>query len=285
MNQLQVVEHKLVPFAYSEILAAKMSDGKIYAAVKWVCEGIGLTRDQIKNERKKVQEDLVLSKGGRNLTLPTNGGLQEVLCIELDFLPLWLAKISITPAMQETNPEAVENLVNYQLKVKDVLAEAFLSKVNFTTHQPTQAEIIAMIAQQGVEQERRLNAVEKRTAQLEAQQENITEVVSLNIDGWKNKVSAILNRIAIARGGGDQFRKVRSESYELLEKRGKCRLNIRLENLKKEAQARGICSPSKIRNFNKIDVIEVDTRLTEIYLAIVKEMAIAHKVNAEGLGA
>lgn len=151
--------------------------------------------------------------------------------------------------------------------------------------QPTAAELIAMLAQQGVEQERRLNAVEKRTAQLEAQQENITEVVSLNIDGWKNKVSAILNRIAIARGGGDQFRKVRSESYELLEKRGKCRLNIRLENLKKEAQARGICSPSKIRNFNKIDVIEADTRLTEIYLAIVKEMAIAHKVNAEGLGA
>ncbi|WP_332649743.1 Rha family transcriptional regulator [Lysinibacillus sp. 54212] len=158
-------------------------------------------------------------------------------------------------------------------------------KANFTMPQPTQAEIIAMMAQQGVEQERRLNAVEERQAKLEQQQDNITDVVSLNIEGWKDKVSAILNRIAIARGGGDQFRKVRNESYELLESRGKCRLNVRLENLKKEAQARGICSPSKIRNFNKITVIEADTRLTEIYLAIVKEMAIAHKVNAEGLGA
>lgn len=281
MNQLNVVEQKLVPFGDTELLSAKMSDGKIYAAVKWVCEGIGLSEGQQKAERKKVQEDLVLSRGGRNFILPTNGGLQEVLCIELDFLPLWLAKISITPAMQETNPKAVGNLVNYQLKAKDVLAEAFLPKMQPTT----QAELIALMAQQGVEQERRLNQVEQRTAELEAQQENITQIVSLNPTDWKDKTNAILNRIAITRGGGDQFQKVRNESYELLEARARCKLGIRLDNRKKEALANGIISKAKIAKFKKIDVIEADARLIEIYLAIVKEMAISHKVNAEGLGA
>lgn len=69
---------------------------------------------------------MVLSKGGSNLTLLTNGGEQNVLCIELDYLPLWLAKISLTPKMQQNNPDAVKKLINYQLKAKDVLAEAFI---------------------------------------------------------------------------------------------------------------------------------------------------------------
>lgn len=125
-----------------------------------------------------------------------------------------------------------------------------------------------------------------RIDHLEAEQERVTEVVSLKVDAdWKNKANAILNRVAITLGGGDQYRKVRSDSYELLEKRAKCRLNVRLENLKKEAHARGIISPTKIKGFNKLDVIGNDARLTEIYLAIVKEVAIAHKVNPEGLGA
>ncbi len=125
-----------------------------------------------------------------------------------------------------------------------------------------------------------------RMDQLEAEQERVTEVVSLKVDAdWKNKTNAILNRIAMTLGGGDQYRKVRSDSYQMLENRAKCRLNVRLENLKKEAHARGIISPTKIKGFNKLDVIGNDARLTEIYLAIVKEMAIAHKVNPEGLGA
>lgn len=102
------------------------STGKVYVGVKWVCEGIGLTENQIKNERKKINRDLVLSKGGANLTLLTNGGKQEVLCIELDYLPLWLAKISLTPKMQKSNPTSVKKLINYQLNAKDVLAEAFI---------------------------------------------------------------------------------------------------------------------------------------------------------------
>lgn len=151
--------------------------------------------------------------------------------------------------------------------------------------QPTQAELIAMMAQHNVEQERRLNAVEQRTAKLEEKQENIKQIVSLNPNDWRDKVNVILNRIAIARGGGEQYRLVRNESYELLEARGRCLLERRLSNRKKEALANGIVPRAKIEKFSKIDVIAEDTRLTEIYLAIVKEMAIKHSINAEGLGA
>jgi len=282
--ELQVVEQKLVPFGEQELLAVKISDGKIYAAVKWVCTGIGLSDGQARRQVENLSKDIVLKQGIANLQLPTNGGVQEVLCIELNFLPLWLAKISITPAMQETNPVAVENLVNYQLKAKDVLTEAFLPKVNFTTQQPTQAEIIAMIAQQGVEQERRLNAVEVRTTQLEVKQDNITEIIALNPTEWRKKTTTLLNKIAVARGGFEEYRNVRNESYESLESRARCNLKRRLLNRKKDMSLNGVVK-SKIDKISKLDVIAEDAKLVEIYLAVVKEMAIAHQIDTEGLGA
>lgn len=280
MNQLQVVKQKMVPFGDVELLSVKMSNGKIYAAVKWVCVGIGLSDGQAKRQVENLGKDIVLNQGVANLRLPTNGGTQEVLCIELDYLPLWLAKISITPSMQQTNPLAVKNLVNYQLKAKDVLAEAFLPK-----QQPrTQAELIAMMAQHNVEQERRLNEVEQRQNQLEAKQDNITEIIALNPTEWRKKVSRILSKIAESRGGFEAHKQVRNESYELLEERARCKLNIRIANKQKNLLLTGV-GRSAISKVSKIDVIADDTRLIEIYLAIVKEMAIKYGVKAEGLGA
>lgn len=117
---------KDVEFFGDTLMAARDKEGIVWAGAKWICDGLGLSDGQTKAERKKIQEDLVLSKGGRNFILPTKGGNQEVLCLQLDYIPLWLAKISITPAMKKRNPEVVEKLVNYQLKAKDVLAAAFL---------------------------------------------------------------------------------------------------------------------------------------------------------------
>ncbi|WP_454431215.1 phage antirepressor N-terminal domain-containing protein [Bacillus thuringiensis] len=127
-QKVVAVEQQLVNFNGAEIMAVKANDEKIHIGVKWVCKGIGLSDDQMRNERKKIQSDLVLNRGGSNLTLPTNSGIQEVLCIELNYLPLWLAKISITPNMRSNQPELTQNLITYQLKAKDVLADAFLKK-------------------------------------------------------------------------------------------------------------------------------------------------------------
>lgn len=124
----QKLEIKRVPFMGTELMAARDADGQIWAGVRWMCDGIGLNENQSRAERKKIQSDRALSKGGSNLTLPTNGGPQDVLCLKLDFVPLWLAKISITPTMEQEAPELAATLMEYQLKAKDVLAAAFLPK-------------------------------------------------------------------------------------------------------------------------------------------------------------
>lgn len=89
---------------------------------------------------------MVLGKGARNLVLPTRGGKQEVLCLRHDFVPLWIAKITVTPAMKENTPELVNKLVQYQLKAKDVLADAFLPKKKEKQNNSDRTEIMMMNA-------------------------------------------------------------------------------------------------------------------------------------------
>ena len=137
MNELEV---RKVPFMGTELMAARDNDGQIWAGVRWMCDGIGFSEGQRKRQIANIQEDTVLSKGGSNLILPTKGGTQRTLCPKLDYGPLWLAKIAITPRMERETPELAARLEQYQLKAKDVLAAAFLpqSKQQSTTPAPVE---------------------------------------------------------------------------------------------------------------------------------------------------
>ena len=137
MNELEV---KKVPFMGTELMAARGNDGQIWAGIRWMCDGIGFSEGQRKRQIANIQEDTVLSKGGSNLILPTKGGTQRTLCLKLDYVPLWLAKIAITPRMERETPELAARLEQYQLKAKDVLAAAFLpqSRQQSTTPAPVE---------------------------------------------------------------------------------------------------------------------------------------------------
>ena len=121
-----MLEVKSVPFMGTELMAAKDENGTIWAGVRWMCDGMGLSRNQRDFQTQKIKSDKVVSKGAENFQLLTAGGKQNILCLNLDFVPMWLAKINITPAMQEETPELAERLEAYQLEAAKVLAAAFL---------------------------------------------------------------------------------------------------------------------------------------------------------------
>lgn len=128
MKDMDVMEQN---FCNSPIMTVKLkSNDKIYVGVKWITTALGFNKNIHDRLVKNIQSDIVLSQGASFLTLPTNGGNQKSLCIELDYLPLWLAKISITPTLKQNNPEIVQKLVLFQLKAKDILASAFINKTN-----------------------------------------------------------------------------------------------------------------------------------------------------------
>lgn len=109
------------------IKAAKDATGNIWVGVRWVCDALDMTEGQMKRQIKNIKKDMVFEKEGSNqIPLPTDGGIKEVFCVRHDFVPLWLAKIQITEKTREERPDFARKLMQYQLKAKDILADAFL---------------------------------------------------------------------------------------------------------------------------------------------------------------
>lgn len=107
---------------------------------------------------------------------------------------------------------------------------------------------------------------------------NISNIVSITNVEWRKKVDVVLKRIAQKWSGVEPYRSVRNYSYEKFEQRAGCNLNIRLNNRKKNAASQGM-TKSFVNKINKLDCIAEEKRLVEIYIQVVKEMAIQFKVD------
>lgn len=127
-NELVVKE---VNFNGDSLMVAQDNEsGKIYVGVSWVCNGIGFTKGQKDRQVLNVQEDIVLKDGCFKFEAGVFDKNNETIAIELDYLPLWLAKISITPKMRIDTPEVATKLIAYQKQAKNVLAQAFIHTEN-----------------------------------------------------------------------------------------------------------------------------------------------------------
>lgn len=84
---MQAVMRRIL-FMGANLMAARENDGQIWAGIRRMCDGMGLSEGQRKRQIANIQTDRVLSRGGANLVLPTNGGEQSVLFLKLDFVPL-----------------------------------------------------------------------------------------------------------------------------------------------------------------------------------------------------
>ena len=114
-------------FYGDELIALKdNATGEIYTSINHVLRNIGFTERQIRHNRDKWIQDIVVSKGVQNFVIPTNKGNQDTYCISNHKLPLALAKITITPKMKKTQSELVSKLELYQDKCADVLASVFI---------------------------------------------------------------------------------------------------------------------------------------------------------------
>ncbi|MCB5374194.1 phage antirepressor N-terminal domain-containing protein [Flavonifractor plautii] len=276
-NELEI---KRVPFMGAELMAARDTDGQIWAGVRWMCDGIGLSKGQMQNERTRIHNDKVLSQGERNLVLPTRGGNQETLCLKLDFVPLWLAKISITPSMEDETPELADRLEQYQLRAKDTLAEAFLpaaANPNFTSLSP-ELQMFKAIFDSVAKTELKQKEQDKAIEAVNQKVDGIRDVVVLNPNSWREECRRLLAKVAQARGGGGAYQEVNAEVFQLVDERARVSLETRLTNKRRRMADEGVCK-SKRDKLNKVDVIADDAKLIEIYIAIVKEMAVKYGVT------
>jgi len=107
--------------------------------------------------------------------------------------------------------------------------------------------------------------------------DSIREVVALDTTSWREDTGNLLRKVSIELGGGQAFSQVRTESYELLNKRFGVDLKVRLTNKRRRMADEGICK-SRRDNLSYLDVIADDKKLIEGYVAIVKDVAIRYGV-------
>lgn len=133
------------------------------------------------------------------------------------------------------------------------------------------AEFLVVVANQLVEQERRVKAIESQVSEQAQTLTAIHDTFLQRDQDWRNSINHMLNGAARRLGGN--YRELRQESYRLLEERGRCDLDKRLRNLHERLKEEG-ATRSKIDSVSRMDIIESDARLKEIYTTIVKEISI-----------
>ncbi|MFI3545124.1 Rha family transcriptional regulator [Mammaliicoccus sciuri] len=106
----------------------------------------------------------------------------------------------------------------------------------------------------------------------------IRNIVGMETKNWRNDTNKILGAIAQHLGGGEKHKTIRTEAYKLLEEKGRCKLDQRLNNRRAKMLAKG-ATKSQINKVSKLDVINDEPRLIEIYISVIKSMAIKYGVD------
>lgn len=138
-----------------------------------------------------------------------------------------------------------------------------------------------------IQMETRQKQIEARQAEqatalagLEQKLQNTCEVIALDKTAWRKDSEHLINKIARATGEGyGGIRLVYEEIYRSIESRADVSLNTRLTNKRNRMAGEGVCK-SKRDKLTRVDIIAEDKKLIEIYVAIVKELAVKYGVCA-----
>lgn len=166
-------------------------------------------------------------------------------------------------------------LVNGYFKTREKVKRALSPEL-----QMLQGLLSQMVEKELADKERdRQILIAKETAdKAVATTESIKEAVKPVFDNWRSEINLKFNRIQ--KGAGAEFRILRTEMYQELERRAGCDLNTRLRN-KRNRMAESGCTKTEINSLNKMDIIDDDKKLREIFSKIVTEYEIKYCAQKE----
>ena len=102
-------------------------------------------------------------------------------------------------------------------------------------------------------------------------------------DEWRDEVKHLIDLIVNSMGEGntsEKYKMVVTTSYERLSSRANVNLNARLRNARKNYREIHNASESEAKvKVTKVQVIQKDKKIADIYLTILKEMAIQYGVR------
>lgn len=261
-NEVQVWNYES-----SEIRTVQVN-GEPWFVLSDVCKVLELSSPH------KVAERLDGDEKGRN-QIPTLGGVQEMAVVNESGL--------YTVILRSDKPQAKP----FRKWVTSVVLPSIRKTGSYSVQQPNAFENLSPQLQVLIQMETRQKQIEARQAEqatalagLEQKLQNTCEVIALDKTAWRKDSEHLINKIARATGEGyGGIRLVYEEIYRSIESRAGVSLNTRLTNKRNRMAGEGVCK-SKRDKLTRIDIIAEDKKLIEIYVAIVKELAVKYGVCA-----
>lgn len=256
--QLQVIEQGLIT-VYST------DNGDKLVVARELHEGIESKRDFSTWIKKRITDcDLIENQDFIRLTqkVEANNATKIEYYLKLD-----TAK---EVAMMERN-EKGKQYRRYLIHVENKYKQLVYNTQNLS---PELRLLINMEMEQKKMKEE-VESVKKEASQVKAEIQDMKDTIILNPKAsWRCETNRIISNIC---KGLNDYKSPKDQIYKALEERAKCKLDLRLNNLKARALSNGM-APSKVKKLNFLDVIGNDVRLKEIYIAIVKEFGIKNRV-------
>lgn len=259
-NEIQVWNYE-----NSEIRTVQVN-GEPWFVLSDVCKVLELSSPH------KVAERLDGDEKGQN-QIPTLGGVQEMAVVNESGL--------YTVILRSDKPQAkpFRKWVTSEVLPSIRKHGSYSVQSQFADLSPQLQVLIQM--------ETRQKQIEARQAEqatalagLEQKIQNTCEVIALDKTAWRKDSEHLINKIARATGEGyGSIRLVYEEIYRSIESRAGVSLNTRLTNKRNRMAGEGVCK-SKRDKLTRIDIIAEDKKLIEIYVAIVKELAVKYGVCA-----
>ena len=111
---------EIITFVFDgdELLTVRDRDGVVFVAVKPIADALGL---DWRSQRARMARDPILTEGRVTMTIPSQGGPQETVCLRLDLIHGWLFTID----HDRVKPELRERVLLYKRHCYAALNEYF----------------------------------------------------------------------------------------------------------------------------------------------------------------
>ena len=245
---------EVIPFQYnSEEVRTITINGDAWFVAKDVCDILEIANVTQAISRLDDDERTMLNIGRQGVTNVVNEpGLYSLILgsrkPEAKQFKRWITH-EVIPSIRKTGS------YNTEIDLSKLSPELQMFKATF--------DAVAKVQIEAAEAKQQIAEVQSKVT-------TIQETILQRDDNWRAKITGMLNGAAQKFGGHQEIRK---ESYSRLEERAHCKLNIRLANLKERLEESG-ATKTKVDKANRLDVIESDPKLKEIYSTIVKELSI-----------
>lgn len=238
-------------------------DGEPWFVGKDVAAALGY-KEPTKAAREKVDDD---DKGVSKIDTPS--GIQEMTIINESGL------YSLVLSSKLPTAKKFKRWVTSEI-IPSIRKHGSYSAVDMT-QLSSGMQILKLLTDKAIETELAQRKQEQHLQQVEQKVEGIRELVGINPNQWREDCRRLIVRIANRMGGNEYIRDVNAEVFQQVDERAGVSLATRLTNKRRRMADEGVCK-SKRDKLTKVDVIAEDRKLVEIYIKVVRELAVRYEV-------